>query len=333
MSSAVPSAVSMRRVFRGAVRPSMMLAAALACCGIAGGAMAQTYPAKTITLTSGLVGGTPEAMTRAILDRIKENTGATVIFDPKPGAGGALALQAIKRAAPDGYTFGMTVASTYTLGPLLNKDIGYEPLKDFVPVTNLVSVGTLMAVRDDSPIKDIRDLIAQAKAKPGILKLGMYTPGNQVWTAMLEERSGAKFLQVPYKTTTDAITATLGGHIDVYYDVVGNVLGQKGKIRALSFGGVVPAPQLPNVPVLHTIYPGVDMLSWFGIVAPAGTPASAVSWMQRELVKGLNHPSVVKMIETVGFTVVGNTSEEFDKAIRAEIEAYAPIVKKYDIKG
>jgi tripartite-type tricarboxylate transporter receptor subunit TctC len=311
---------------------TLKLALAGACLALSFAAMAQTYPNRPITLLFNAPGGAPEGLQRAIAEKIHENTGAVFVMESRPGGGGAVGLLAAKKAPADGYTFAITYASAINLNPLINKELGFDPVKDFVPVTNLFALGVVLAARGDGPITDIRDLVARAKAKPGTVSVGIFGAGNKSWMAMLEEATGAKFLQVPYKSTSELVQATLGGHIDAHFETVGTVVANGGKLRALSFGGTKASPQLPNVPVVRDLYK-FDMLSWFAIVAPTGTPQSAVEWLSREAARAIRDPKVSQLIESSGFIPVGNTPDEFAKALRAELEQNAEIVRKYpDIK-
>ena len=299
---------------------------------LSGAAMAQVYPAKPIVFLVAAPGGTPEAIQRAIFDKVRENTNATLLFEAKPGGGGAVSLLAVKGAAADGYTLSVPWASAINLNPLINKELGIDPFKDFVPVTNLMSLGVVLAARDDFPAKDIRDLVSMAKAKPESIRIGIFGAGNKSWMAMLEEQTGVKFLQVPYKSTTELVTATLGGVIDAHFETVGTVLAQKGRLKALSFGGVAASPQLPNAPVVRDLYK-FDMLSWFGVLAPAGTPPATVNWLSREIARAVKDPKIVQMMESNGFAPIGNTPEEFAKSLRAEVDLNRDLVRKYpDIK-
>jgi tripartite-type tricarboxylate transporter receptor subunit TctC len=305
---------------------------AMAALTLSAATLAQNYPSKPIVFWVAAPGGAPEAIQRAVFDKVRENTGANLVFEAKPGGGGAVALHAIKAAPPDGYTFAVPWASAINLNPLINKELGIDPVKDFVPVTNIISLGVALAAREDFPAKDIRDLVAMAKAKPESVRIGIFGAGNKSWMAMLEEKTGVKFLQVPYKSTTELVAATMGGHLDAHFETVGTVLAQKGNLKALSFGGTTKSPQLPNAPVVRDLYK-FDMQSWFGVVAPAGTPPAAINWVQREIAKALKDPKIVQMIESNGFTPVGNTPEEFAKALRDEVAQNGELVRKYpDIK-
>lgn len=292
------------------------------------GAAAQAYPAKPIVFLANAPGGAPEALERAIFEKVHENTGATLVLEARGGGGGAVGLLAAKKAPADGYTMALTYASAINLNPLINKDLGIDPAKDFVPVSNLFSLGVVIAAKADNPAKDIRDLVARAKAKPESVSIGIFGAGNKSWVAMLEERTGAKFLQVPFKSTTDLVAATLGGHLDAHFETVGTVVAQGGKLKALSFGGASASTQLPNAPVIRDLYK-FDMMSWFGVVAPAGTPPAAVAWLSREIARAIKDPKIAQMIESNGFTPIGNTADEFSKALGAEIAQNAEIVRKY----
>lgn len=289
---------------------------------------AQSYPAKPVVFLTNAPGGAPEAIERSILDKLRENTGGSFVLEAKPGGGGAVGLQALKGAPPDGYTYLITYASALNLNPLINRELGLDPLKDFVPVTNLFTLGVVLAARADFPANDLRELVAMAKAKPESVRLGIFGAGNKSWVAMLEERTGAKFLQVPFKSTTELVAATLGGHLDAHFETVGTVLAQGGKLKALSFGGEQRLPQLPNAPLVRDLY-RFDMMSWFGVVAPAGTPSTATNWIAREVARAIKDPKIVQMIESNGFSPLGNSPAEFARALRGEVEMNAEIVRKY----
>jgi tripartite-type tricarboxylate transporter receptor subunit TctC len=304
---------------------TLLATAALALSGLA---TAQNYPTKPIVFLVNLPGAQPEAIERAIFDKVRENTGATLLYEARPGAGGAVGLHAAKAAAADGYVFSLAYASSINLNPLINKELGIDALRDFVPVTNMMALGVVLATREDFPAKDIRDVVAMAKAKPGTVRVGTLGAGNKSWMAMLEEATGAKFLQAPFKSSAEIVGATLGGHLDIHFDTVATVQAQKGKLKPLSFGGTAPSPQFPHLPLIRDLYK-FDMLTWFGVLAPAGAPAHAVNWVSREIARAMKDPKVAQLIESNGFTAVGNTPEEFAKALREEIDLNREIVRKY----
>lgn len=291
-------------------------------------AAAQAYPAKPIVFLSPAPGGALEAVQRAILDKVRENTGAVLVFEPKPGGGGAVALQALKAAVPDGHTFAIPWAGALTLGPLIHRAQKIDPVRDFVPVTTLYSLAVVLAARQDFPARDIRDLVAMAKARPDALRVGVFGSGNRAWMAMLAERSGAKFMLVPYKNSSEQLAATLGGHQDLHFETVGTLLAQQGRLKALAYGGRTASPLLPGVPVVRDLYQ-FDMQSWFGVVAPAGTPPAAVDWVAREVNKALKDPKITQLILANGYTPEGGTPQEFARLIRAELDENAALVRQH----
>lgn len=301
---------------------------AIAALMLASTAGAQGYPRKPIVFWAPAPGGALEAIHRAVFDKVRENTGAVLVFEGKPGGGGAVALQALKAAAPDGYTFALPWASAITLNPLTNKTQNIDPLKDFVPVTTVISLAVVSAAREDFPAQDIRDLVAMAKAKPESVRVGVFGAGNRLWLAQLEEKTGVKFLPVPYKSTTEHLAATMGGHLDTHFETVGTMLAHKGKLKALSYGGSKASPQLPAVPLVRNLYQ-FDMQSWFGVVAPLGTPPVAVDWVSREINKALKDPKILQLIEANGFTPEGSTPQDFAKMLRAEVAQNGELVRKY----
>lgn len=217
---------------------------------LGGTVAAQGYPTKPIVFLGLAPGGSPEAIQRAIFEKVNQNTGATLLWEAKPGGSGAVGLQAIKAAAPDGYTMAISWASATTLNPLINPQLNIDPAKDFSYVTNLFSVGVVLAAREDFAAKDLPGMVAIAKAKPETVRVGVFGAGNRAWLAMLEEKTGAKFLPVPYKTTAELVAATLGGHLDAHFETPGTMLAQAGKLKSLSFGGDKKSQQLPNAPVV-----------------------------------------------------------------------------------
>lgn len=293
-----------------------------------GQAAAQTYPVRNVVVMANFPGGVTEAIKRAIFAKVKDNTGANLVFEARGGGGGAPMLQALKNAAPDGYTLGISYQSAINLNPIMNADLNIDPLNDFVPVMNMFSFGNVILGLEGSAYKDIRDMVAAAKAKPESVKLGILGAGNRFTIALLQERTGAKFLLVPFKGSTDILAATLGGQVDAHFDTIGTLLGQKGKLKGMAFGGAVPSPQAPGVPSLQQLY-NVASGSWFAVFAPAKTPDSAVQWMAEALRRAVRDPKITEMIESNGYQVVANTQAEFAKSFRTEVDENKAMVKKY----
>jgi len=295
---------------------------------LAGGAAAQSYPARTITFLDNIPGGAQEAAKRTIVDKIKSNTGATIVYEFRPGGGGALGLQAIKNAAPDGYTIGSTYASAINLNPLQHPELNLNPLKDYAPITLMFTAGIIWTGREEHPAKDIRDLVAMAKAKPESIKIGVFGAGNRFFMAQLEEKTGAKFLQVPFKTLGEGMAAVLGGVVDASFDSPTAVLGQKGKIKAFMSSLYPRWPYLADTPTSVELY-GVEFNSWQGVLAPAGTRPEVVNWLSREFVRAVNDPAITKNLIEQGLALVGSTPAEFTATLSKEIKENDALVKKY----
>jgi len=296
-------------------------------------ASAQSYPTRTVTLISNSSTGASEAAFRLSLDKIKENTGATIIFEPRAGGQGAPALQAVKRAAPDGHTLGLSFASPLTVNPFVTPEIDIDPVRDFTPVIKLMSLGVAVTAPESFPAKDMKELIAYAKSRPGAVKFGYAGAGGLLWAAIFEEKLGMKMLTVPFKSSAESITLLLGGHIDVTTAIADTVTSQKGKLKALAWGGVRPTAKFPGLPLVSEFVPGLELGTWFGILAPAGTPAPVVAWLNREFARAVRDPAVVKIVDGGGMDVVGNSAEEFAKQLREEAETNRALVRKHNIKS
>jgi len=294
----------------------------------AGQAMAQGYPNKVILAIDGLPGGALEALKRAVLAKVKDNTGTTVLYEARGGAGGAQALQALKTAAPDGYTFGITYQSALTLNPLMNADLNIDPIADFVPVTRFWASFNVWGAKLDSPYKDIRDMVAAAKAKPGSVTVGVFGAGNRFFVAQLEEKTGAKFLNVPYRSLSDALTAALGGQIDTFFDSPTSVASYKGRAKVVMYGGTPVPASMAGVVNPRDLW-GIESGSWVGALAPAKMPEASVKWLERELAKALADPKIVQTIADLTLTQVNLGATEFGNLIRNEVNDNRALVKKY----
>lgn len=295
---------------------------------VAGSALAQSYPARPITVVDNVPGGGPEALKRALLAKIKDNTGVTMVYEGRGGGGGAPGLQAVKNAAPNGYTFGITYQSALALNPLIQTDLNMDAINDFVPVTKLWASFNVWGARIDSPYKDIRDLVAAAKARPESIKIGIFGAGNKLFIAQVEEKTGAKFLQIPYKTLTDALTATMGGLIDAHFDSPSVVMAQKTRVKAMVYGGS-PVPALfPGVPSSRDVY-GADTGSWTGMVGPAKMPDAQLQWMEREVAKALTDPKIAQTMTEFYLATVSPGAAAFNSQLRTEVQENRVLLKKY----
>lgn len=311
------------------------LVAALAIAGASGAAFGQAFPAKPITFLNALPpSSTYTVLLRAMADNIQAKTGKPIVIEPVVGADGVLAPQKLARADPDGYTIGLAWAAPMTLNPLFQKDIGYDPLKDFAPITMLTRHGNNIIVGANFPANDAKELIALAKQKPGAIKIGTAGTGSKVGLIQLEEAGGVKFLEVPYKNPSQLITAVIAGEIDGIFQTVGATISniKAGQAKMLFAGTKTRAPLLPNVKSLSEDYKDIEILSWFSLFAPAKTPANLVDWHYREWTAALKDPKIAdRMQNALGYDIVASTPQQLADQIKAEIPVYDRIVKKYNI--
>lgn len=293
-----------------------------------GSALAQNYPTKPITMLDNVPGGGSEVLKRAVLAKIKDNSGATILYEGRGGGGGAPGLQAMKNAAPDGYLIGSTYQSALSLNPLIQADLGMDPVADFTPVTKMWTSFNVWGARLDAPFKDVRDMVAAAKAKPESVKIGVFGAGNRFFVAQLEEKTGAKFLQIPYKGLSDALAATLGGQIDAHFDSPSSVPSYKGRAKVVLYGGAPIPPALAGVVSTREIY-GLDTGSWTGIVGPAKLPDVQLKWLEREFSKALSDPKILQMIADLSLAPVPTGAALFASELRTEVTENRALVKKY----
>ena len=307
------------------------LIAILALC-VAGSAAAQDYPTKPIKLIVPFppAGGT-DIMSRVVAQKLTDANKWTIVVDNRPGAGGNIGVDAAAKSAPDGYTLVMGQTSNLAINPTLYKDIPYDSLKDLTPVV-LVGEGPIaLAVRADSPMKTLADLVAAAKARPGAIT--MASPGSGTVAHLsgvrLMQAANVKFEHIPYKGASAAIPDLLGGNVDFYVSSVPSVQAQvaAGRMRILAVTSKRRSPIFPNVPTIGESYKGFDAVTWFGILAPHGTPAPIVAKLNAEVNKALQDPNVRKAIEKEGGEVIGGTPQQFADLIRQELASWAAVVK------
>ena len=295
-------------------------------------AAAQDYPTKPIKLIVPFppAGGT-DIMSRVVAQKLTEANKWTVVVDNRPGAGGNIGVDAASKSPPDGYTIVMGQTSNLAINPTLYKDIPYDPMKDLVPVV-LVGEGPIaIAVRNDSPMKTLADLVAEAKAKPGAIT--MASPGSGTVAHLsgvrLMQAANVKFEHIPYKGASAAIPDLLGGNVDFYVSSVPSVQAQvaAGRMRILAVTSKRRSPIFPDVPTVSETYKGFDAVTWFGILAPAKTPAPVIAKLNAEINKALQDPNVRKSIEKEGGEVIGGTAQQFADLMKHDLAAWAVVVK------
>ncbi len=300
----------------------------------AAGAGAQAYPAKVIRIVVPFPpGGSTDVIARKVAEKFQQSMGQPVVVENKPGAGGAVGSADVAKSAPDGYTLLVGVTGSHAVSVSLYPKLPYHPLKDFEPVSMLVSAPLTIVAHPSVPASDLRSLAALGKP------LNHGTPGNgtsmHLTAEMFNLAAGTKFVHVPYKGTAAALNDLLGGQIQLMFGDFLVTLPQvkAGKIKALAVTSAQRHPLLPDVPtVAESGYPGFEALSWQGLFAPAGTPKEIVAKVNAELVKALAAPDMQAYFAQQGFFVGGNSPAQFRAFIEQEIPKWARIVKAANVE-
>jgi len=318
-------------------RPALLtpLAALLLGALVPVAAMAQTdnYPSRPITVVVPFPpGGSSDIMMRLTAQRVAGDTGHTFVIENRPGAGGNVAAMAVKNAPPDGYQLMMGHTGTHAINPTLYPDLKFDPVKDFQPITALLAFNNILVVPEASPARSVVDLVALAKSKPEGLTYGSQGTGTggHLLGVLLAKHAGIKLLHVPYRGVAPAVTDTVAGRVDMmfssYLSAAGHIEGER--LRMLAIAGTERHPKIRNVPTLpETGYPDVQMQQWFGLFAPAGTPAPVIAKLNAAFVKALNSDAVRnKVLPQVAF-VTPSTPDELGALVARDIARLGQVVR------
>ena len=314
-----------------------LLATALATAATFLAPLAHAFPDKTVTIVVPTApGGGNDAMARIIAQKLGPLLGQTVVVDNKAGANGAIAAEYVARAPADGHTLMFGYIATHAMSPALQK-LRYDPVADFAPVGLVGYSPTLMVSHPGSPIKDVKDLVAQLKAKPD--RYAYASAGNGTAPHFAAElfnlSAGVNMLGVPYKGSAPALTDTIAGQTQVMFPSFFSALPhvKADKLKALAIAGPKRSPQLPNVPTLKEMgIEGVEVQQWYGIFAPAKTPKAVVDQLNRLLNQVLNDKDTMKRIEDQGADVDTSTPEQFGQLVKTEVVKWTAVVQKAKIK-
>jgi tripartite-type tricarboxylate transporter receptor subunit TctC len=312
-----------------------LFAAAAACLPLV--AHGQAYPTKVVRIVVPYPpGGTVDAVARTIAARLSESMGQQFIVDNRPGASGTIGSTAVAKSPADGYTL-LIQASTFVASPLLMGNVPYDIEKDFTPVTNLGSVPLLVTAYPGTPAKNLKEFLVAIKADPGKYVFGTSAVGSASHLAEEAIKYEAKvdFAIVPYKGTAPALTDVMGGHISAMVDALPSTMPhvKSGKLKPLAVTTGKRVPSLPDVPtVAESGLDGFEMVSWYGLWAPASLPPELAAKLQQEVAKALKSPQVVKALVDYGFTPSGSTPEEFKAYIKLESAKYAKLIKAANIR-
>ena len=323
------------RYFSTWIQPSLLalLAAAALATLSSGSAMAQAWPARPISLIVPFpAGGTTDVLARAVGVELSKSLGQPVLIESKPGAGATLGADFVAKAKPDGYTLLMG-AVHHTIATSVYKKLPYDFQKDLLPITTVALVPNVLVVNAAMPAKNVGELLALAKASPGKFTFGSAGNGtaHHLIGAQFEAMSGVQLLHVPYKGSGPLVTDLLGGQITMSFDTITPVLPhiRAGKLRALAITTNKRSPALPDVPTLDEAgLKGFNLGTWFGVMAPVGTPKEIVVRLNTELVKIIRSPEFKKRMDDIGAEPIGNTPEQMGQQIKEDTERFAKLVKE-----
>lgn len=301
-------------------------------------AFAQSYPSKPIRLIVPFApGGTTDIVARVVGDRLARELGQSVVIENRGGGGGSLGATAISKADPDGYTIGISTVSTHAVNPACNPKLGYDPLQDFTPITNLARTPNVLTVNQKFPAQDFKQYLDYVKKNPG--KLSYATSGTCSIQHMVGEQfkasTGTFILHVPYRGAGPALNDLLGGQVDMMFDNLPSSMShiQGGKLRPLAIAWNQRLEAFPNVPTFKELgLPQVNDPAWYGLVAPAKTPDEVIRKLNAAAVKVLNMPEVKERLKASGAEPVGNSPAEYAAEIKTELEKMKTLVKQQGIK-
>ncbi len=312
---------------------------AIAALTMASIAHAQTFPTKPIRLICPFPpGGAVDIASRAIANEMSKTLGQQVVVENKPGAGGNIGGAEAARSAPDGYTIFMTTSGINAINPALYSKMPFDPNKDLVPVSALVSLNNVLVLHPSVTAKSVAEIIAMAKAQPGKMTYASSGSGTSIHMSgeMFKHLTQVDILHIPYKGSSPALTDLLGGQVMMMFDNVPSALPhiKSGKLRALATTGAKRDPTLPDLPtVAEAGVVGYESGVWFGLSIPAGTPREIIAKLNAEAVKGTRSPDFVTRMTALGYNIIGSTPEQMSDMLKKEVSTWGPIVKASGAKA
>jgi tripartite-type tricarboxylate transporter receptor subunit TctC len=294
---------------------------------------AQTYPSRPVKLVVPFpAGSATDQVARLTGAQLHEALGQPFIVENKAGAQGAIAAAEVAKAAPDGYTLMVTTNTPQAANVSLFKKLNYDPVKDFAPIARLGTTSFMLMVRPDFPAKNLKEFLSYSRTKT--LSAGYGSSGSQVSLAMLKSMGKLDVVEVPYKGIPQTITDTMGGSLAFTFVDLGNALAQAkgGKLHGLAVTSLKRTPLAPDVPALAEELPGYELIAWFGLVAPAKTPAGVVQKLHEATAKGIAKPEVKEKFAAIGTDVAPLNPAAFGKFIQSEIARWAKLVKLANIQ-
>jgi tripartite-type tricarboxylate transporter receptor subunit TctC len=321
------------------VNRTVNTAAALFAAVFAGFAQGQAYPSKPIKIVIPFVaGGSSDIVGRAIGSKFQDLLGQPAVVENKPGANGSIAAEYVAKADPDGYTVLVGSIGVFSINTALFKDLRYNPLRDFAPITLAVTTPNALVTRPDLPANSMKELVEFAKKNPGKLSYCSSGTGSSdhLTGEVFKQGAGVTAVHVPYKGGAACQTDIMGKQIDISFQNLGAVTNyiKAGKMKALAVTAAVRNPQIPNVPTaIEAGFPDLVVTSWQAVAAPAKTPREVVMKLNDAMVRTLRSPEVRERMTQIGFDVVAGTPEEFGKFMKDEVDRWTRVVERGGIKA
>jgi tripartite-type tricarboxylate transporter receptor subunit TctC len=311
--------------------------------GIAGvafaaAASAQQYPERPVTIIVPFTpGGSSDITARTVAVKLQESLGQTFVIDNKPGANGGLGATFVKNAKPDGYTLFVGSIGVFSINEVLYKNLGYSTQKDFDLLSVAVRTPNALVTRADFPANNVKEFVEYMKKNPGKVSLASSGTGSSdhLTAALFWQKTGTTGIHVPYKGGSAAHMDLIAKNVDASFQNLGSITNhvKAGKMKLLAVTGDKRDPSVPDVPTLTEAgVPGIEVYSWQAFVAPKGLPQNVKARLQPALIAAIKHPDTVKKFNDIGFEVVGNSPEEFDRFLTAELARWKQVIEQGGIK-
>jgi tripartite-type tricarboxylate transporter receptor subunit TctC len=313
-----------------------MLAVALVGSQAHAQSQSQNFPNRTVRIiVPYAAGGAVDALARMLAAKLQDSLGQPVVVENRAGAGGNVGADAVAKAAPDGYTI-LQNTNGQAISPSLYRSLPFDAVKDFIPVTQLVTTSTVLVANPKLPVHSVKELIALAKSKPGKLNYGMTGVGNSLHLTMemLKRAAGIDIQPIPYRGDAPLNTALIAGEVDVAIVPLATIIPhiQSGMVRALAVNSAKRSSLLPDVPtVSEDAIPGFEAAGWQGYFAPAHTPRNIVTLIQQATAKVIMDPEMQQRLKAIGNEPVGSTPEEFDRIFKTDLAKFAKVIKEAGI--
>ena len=296
---------------------------------------AEAYPERVVKIIAGFPpGGGNDVLARLLSERLQDKLGQPFIVENRPGANGFIAFDAVRKSKPDGHTLLVGPSSGMAVNPAVYRELPYDPINDFAPVSQVARIPLLITVKPDSPYTTLAGFVEAAKKDPGGIDYGSAATSFQLATEMFNQQTGIELHHIPYTGSSQAVQAVLGGQVPVTFADSSAAIPQikANSLRALAVTSSERIPSLPDVPTVQEEgYPDFEIVLWSGIFAPAGTPPDVVAKLETAIREIVAEPAMQERMRSMGMEPTGSTSEELSQTIRAEIEQFTEVAKAADI--